>query len=101
MDKRLYVITRQDLTIGQKTAQTGHAIAQYILDHSPHESGEWNNDYLICLEDHKLSMEGWIEYLIENNIKHSIFKEPDMDHEITSISALHSGEIFKGLSLIR
>ena len=101
MNKRLYVITRKDLSVGQKTAQTGHAIAQYILDHSPHKTGEWSNDYLICLEDSKFSMKRWIDYMTKNKIKHSIFKEPDMNNEITAISLIHSGEIFKGLSLIK
>ena len=46
--KRIYTITRSDLSIGQKATQSNHASTQYLIDHSPHLKGEWNNGSIIC-----------------------------------------------------
>jgi len=100
--ERIYTITRKDISIGQKLVQSNHASTQYLIDHSPHTEGKWNNGSIICLElGNEKSLKRWIKKLEENNIKYSLFREPDMDHEITAIAALHTGEIFHGIPLIK
>ena len=100
--KRIYTITRSDLSIGQKATQSNHASTQYLIDHSPHLKGEWNNGSIICLElGSEKALKKWLNKLEANNIKTSIFREPDMDYQITAIAALHEGEIFKGIPLLK
>ena len=38
--KRIYTITRSDLSTGQKATQSNHASTQYLIDHSPHLKGQ-------------------------------------------------------------
>lgn len=99
---RIYSLTRKDMSQGQKAVQSGHAIAQYIIDHNPHQNGLWSNGSIINLElGSEKSLKKWIKKLEELGIKYSIFREPDMNNEITSIAALHKGEIFKGIPLLK
>lgn len=100
--ERIYTITRKDISIGQKIVQSNHASTQYLIDHSPHLEGKWSNGSIICLElGSEKSLKKWMKKLEENGIKYSIFREPDMNHEITAIAALHTGEIFHGIPLIK
>ena len=100
--ERIYTITRKDISFGQKIVQSNHASTQYLIDHSPHTKGKWNNGSIICLElGNEKSLKRWIKKLEDNDIAHSIFREPDMDNEITAISALSCGEIFHGIPLIK
>lgn len=100
--KRIYTITRSDLSIGQKATQSNHASTQYLIDHSPHLKGEWNNGSIICLElGNENSLKKWLNKLEKYNIKTSIFREPDMDYQITAIAALHEVDIFKGIPLLQ
>lgn len=99
---RIYTITRQDLSLGQKIVQSNHASTQYLIDHSPHKKGEWNNGSIICLElGNEKSLKRWIKKLEAQGIKYSLFREPDLDHAITAIAILHQGDIFKGIPLIK
>ena len=101
MKARIYTLTRTDMSIGQKITQAGHSLAQYIIEHNPHHSGHWDNGSIINLAlGSEKSLKRWMKKLDEVGIQYSIFKEPDMGHEITSIAALHTGEIFKGIPLL-
>lgn len=98
---RIYTLTRTDIDDGQKSVQAGHSLAQYIIEHNPHQNGLWANGSIINLAlGSEKSLKRWMKKLEELNIEYSIFKEPDMDHQITSISALHIGDIFKGIPLL-
>jgi len=99
--KRIYTLTRSDISSGQKTVQSGHSLAQYIIEHNPHQEGEWSNGSIICLKLGKeKALKRWIKKLENMGLKISIFREPDMDNEITSIATLHHGDIFKGIPLL-
>lgn len=99
---RIYTLTRSDLSIGQKAVQSGHAIAQYLIDHNPHQKGLWSNGSIINLElGNEKSLKKWIKKLENLGIEMSLFKEPDLNNEITAIAALHTGEIFKGIPLLK
>jgi len=99
--ERIYTITRKDISFGQKIVQSNHASTQYLIDHSPHTKGKWNNGSIICLElGNEKSLKRWIKKLENNNIDYSLFREPDMDNQITAIAALSCGEIFHGIPLI-
>ena len=62
----------------------------------------WNNGYLIFLKIKDLfSLENLIEKLEVDGKKFSIFREPDLDHEITAIACLSERDSsFKKLKLL-
>ena len=99
--ERIYTITRKDISQAQKAVQSAHAATQYLIDHSPHTEGKWNNGSIICLElGSEKSLKKWMRKLEDRGIKFSYFREPDMNHEITAIAALDKGDIFHGIPLI-
>jgi len=100
--ERIYTLTRTDISIGQKITQAGHSLAQYLIDHNPHINGKWANGSIINLAlGSEKSLKRWMKKLDELEIPFSIFREPDMSHEITSIAILHEGDIFKGIPLLK
>ena len=89
---RLYVVTRKDLSPGSQIAQTGHSIAQFLLEH-PEKSKEWNNNYLVCLStENEKSLNKLLEKLESFDIPISMFYEPDLDNQLTSIAFQHNSE---------
>lgn len=83
--KRLIVITRDDLKPGQQLAQSGHSVAQYMLDY-PEMAKEWNNSFLISLSvksEEKLKF--LLKKLLDMGISVSYFVEPDIGYQLTSI----------------
>jgi len=98
---RIYTLTRTDISKGQQAVQAGHSLAQYIIEWNPHISKKWNNGSIINLGlGSEKSLKRWIKKLERLNIKYSIFREPDMNYEITSIAVLDIGNIFKGIPLL-
>lgn len=87
----MYIIVRHDLkSKGYQAAQSGHALAQYMMEHKPHENGHWENDYLIFLETKTIHCLDRLMYKLEKNgFSYSKFHEPDMDNELTAIAALN------------
>lgn len=87
---RLYVVSRKDLNPGSQIAQSGHAIAQYHLEH-PEQSKQWNNNYLICLStENEQSLNKLLEKLESFGIPISTFYEPDLNNQLTSIAFQHN-----------
>lgn len=100
--ERLYTITRKDISFGQKVVQSNHVSNQYLIEHDPHKKNIWNNGSIICLElGNEKSLKRWIKKLDSKEVKYSIFREPDMNNEITGIAAVHMGDIFHGIPLIQ
>ena len=96
---RLYCITREDLTFGQKAAQLCHAATQYLIDHP---DTEWDNGFIICLQVKDLKeLSDLEEKMRGSSKKFSRFVEPDMENELTSISAVDCGKSFANLKLLR
>jgi len=98
---RIYTLTRTDISNGQQAIQAAHSLAQYIIDHNPHQIGEWENGSIINLGlGSEKSLNRWIRKLKNKNIKFSIFREPDLSNQITSIAILDTGALFKGIPLL-
>jgi peptidyl-tRNA hydrolase len=92
------VITRSDLDGGYQSVQGMHAAIQFQFDH-PEVSREWfrNSNYLGFLS---VANEQELCELIEQarslDIKFSVFREPDIEDQITAI-ALQPGRKTKKL----
>lgn len=66
-------------------SQTGHALAQFMLEH-PDSATDWANNYLICLSaENQNQLKNLLTKIRDNNIPVSYFLEPDLDFELTAI----------------
>jgi hypothetical protein len=60
---------------------------------------EWNNEFLIYLY---ADVDKWHKKLLEMGVKHSVFKEPDLNNSITALACQDdSGELFQNLHTVR
>lgn len=95
---KLYVIVRKDLTHSQRAVQAGHAVAEFCL-YSPFL--RWKNETLIYLGVKGLrQLENLKRKLEYENIPFSIFREPDLDNEITAIATDCESRYFKKINLL-
>ena len=95
---KLFVLTRRDLSPEQRSVQSGHALAEFLLRYKTH----WDNGTLIYLgvknED---ELKRWMFKLDNSNIRYSVFREPDIGNEITSLATDWNGtKIFRSLDLL-
>lgn len=91
---RLYVLVRKDLQPSYQAVQAGHAVAEFMLEHTL-----WKNSYLIYLGvKHERELEKWLYKSRE--LPHAIFREPDIDNEMTAIAVLAETDTFKRLNLL-
>ena len=85
---KLYIITRSDISAGYQAVQSGHAAIQFQFDH-PEIAREWylNSNYLALLS---VANESELQQLAEEaasyDIRVSVFREPDVDNQITAIA---------------
>lgn len=90
---KLYVLIDKSLDTVYGCVQGGHAVAQWLLEHS---SG-WNNEYLIYLS---ADVNKWKRKLSRMFIDFTEFKEPDLGNKTTSLAVLGHNNLFKKLKLI-
>lgn len=85
---KLYVITRADLEPGYQAVQSMHALRQFTAEH-PEIDRIWfeQSNYLglLSVSDEK-ELNNLIEQATAHDIRFSIFREPDIDNEITAIA---------------
>ena len=85
--EKLVVITRQDISSGYQAVQSCHAAIQFVYDH-PGRAGPWfnNSNYLVLLSV-KDEEELWklVEKADKLGLKMSLFKEPDINNQLTAI----------------
>lgn len=99
MNRRMYVLTRNDLGPIYGSVQGAHALAQYAIDHKE-AFVEWNNHYLIFLKvKDETRLDFWKNKLNIDGKKYSIFKEPDLNNQTTAIACLDFPEYFSKLPL--
>lgn len=72
----------------------GHGVAQWLLEH-PNQN--WNNNYLIYLY---ADLDKWRVRLDLTNKDYSIFREPDLNNQLTAIALQDDGRMFKKLKLV-
>ncbi len=88
------VVVRRDLTPAYQAVQGGHALAEFCLQHSD-IANSWhkNSNYLAYLS---VKDETELLFLIEKaqsrGIAISVFREPDIDNQITAIAVEPSAE---------
>ena len=99
--KKLYVLIRSDLTPSYRAVQGGHALAEFILRH-PTQAKEWDNHTLIYLQvDDEESLKLWADKLKYRDIPYEIFREPDIENEVTALACYCDGRLFSNLKLLK
>lgn len=95
---KLYVLVRTDLKRSSPAVQAGHAVAQWLIDHP---NNEWFNQTLVYLNIGDIvSLNNIKNKLHYKDIDYTVFKEPDLNDEITAIACLTDKKIFNGLTLL-
>lgn len=84
---KLSTVTRRDLSAGYQSIQCSHALTQFIFEY-PEISRTWFKEpYLAQLSvENEEELKLLIAKLQKFNIKYSIFREPDLGNQITSIA---------------
>lgn len=94
--KKMYVLVRDDLGESYKFVQGFHALAQWMIDFPD----VWKNSTIVVLEakdeDEIINIS---KKLRKENIDYSMFFEPDLGNEITSIATYSNGRIFSKMNL--
>jgi hypothetical protein len=97
MGDKLYIISRRDLSIGQQAVQGQHGLAEFIFEH-PEIAKEWhlNSDYLAFLSvENEQELITLMNKALARNIKFSIFRESDLDNQITALVLAPGGKAKK------
>lgn len=84
-NNKLYILVSNQLNHIYGAVQGGHAIAQFLIEHP---DSEWKNNtvvYLSCDMDNFLNRQKNRHQLLKDEL-HSVFKEPDLDNQITAIA---------------
>lgn len=63
-----------------------------------HPNQNWNNNYLIYLY---ADLDKWRVRLDLTNKDYSMFREPDLNNQLTAIALQDDGRMFKKLKLVR
>ena len=85
---KLYIITREDISPGYQGVQGIHSAILFGQEH-PDIHREWyqNSNYLGFLSvANEVELAKLIEKADANDIKCSVFREPDIDNQITAIA---------------
>ena len=94
---KLFVLTRRDLSPEQRAVQSGHSLAEFLLNYKTN----WDNGTLIYLGvENEEELKKWIFKLDRKNIRYSIFREPDIGNQITSLATDHQSRLFSKLKLL-
>ena len=83
---KLTIVSRRDLSPGYQTTQSIHSSAQFIFEY-PHIAQKWfSNPYLAVLSvENESELKQLIQRLENSKLKYSVFRESDIDDQITSI----------------
>ena len=86
--EKLRVVSRRDLSLPVQAVQSGHAAIDFQHQH-PEEAREWQkkSNYLAFLTvANEADLIKLITKAILTGIKHTVFREPDLDNQITAVA---------------
>ena len=87
-NEKLRVVTREDISVGYQSVQSGHAAIQFQHEH-PELAKLWykQSNYLAFLTTtNEQELEKLIRKAEAKGITHSIFREPDIGNQITAVT---------------
>lgn len=98
-NQKVIVVTRQDLEPGYQLVQSVHSAFDFSLEF-PEVTKDWNtqSNYLACLAaKDEASLFTLISKLEAKGIQHTVFREPDIDNQVTAV-AIAPGETSRKLT---
>lgn len=100
--EKLYLVTRTDLSPGQRAVQAAHALRVFVDEH-PSTDREWfrTSNYLALLEvPNEAELTRLLERARLRGLPASGFREPDQENELTAIAlGPRAKKICRGLPL--
>jgi len=96
----LVIITRNDIPPGYQLVQATHSIADFAYEH-PKLFNDWKSDSnsIVTLQiPNEAELDNLITLLYNNDAHLSIFREPDIGNQITSICVYGTSNIRKKLA---
>lgn len=82
---KLYLVTRSDLSPGQRAVQACHALREFVAKH-PEIDAEWyrNSNYIALLEvpDEETLLD-LMDHAYYNDVRYVWFNEPDLESEFS------------------
>jgi len=93
-------VTRKDIRPGYQAVQAAHSIPSFAIEH-PEVFSEWyhKSNYLIVLStDDEDSLKNLIEKARFRGLRYSVFSEPDIDNQITSVALEPCEDTYKLVS---
>lgn len=93
MESKLYILVRQDLSIGQQAVQGAHAVQQWDIDNNP----MLVYTKVFCVVP---DIKTWYRRLSLKVKKFSCFREPDLNDELTSIACCTNDNTFSNLKMM-
>ena len=84
---KLTIVTTKNISAGSQAAQATHSAVQFVFEH-PEIAKSWiKSPYLALLSvNNEIEIETLIHKLQISNIKFSVYREPDLNDQITSIA---------------
>jgi hypothetical protein len=101
---KLYIVTRQDLSLGSQAVQGMHALQEFAIQY-PEINKAWHkqSNYLCFLTvPDKDSLIELLGICKEQKIKHALFQEEDLNNELTALAlepGIKTKKICRGLPL--
>jgi hypothetical protein len=90
-------VSRKDLPIHYRGVQSGHAVAQWLLEHPKQD---WNNHTLIFLEvENEFKLLRLLDKVKDKEDNFSTFHEPDIGNQLTAIACHTNSRVFSNLKL--
>jgi peptidyl-tRNA hydrolase len=86
--RKLYVVTRGDLSPGQQAVQACHAGQEFIFEH-PREAESWHlrsNTLALLVLPSEAELESLARAAEDLRVPVTRFREPDRDNELTAIA---------------
>jgi peptidyl-tRNA hydrolase len=90
MKQYMYIAVRKDLSRSQQVVQSAHAAieasAQYHSEQQEHPS------VIVLGVKNESKLHKFKDYVEENSLKYKLFREPDMDNELTAVAVFPVSE---------
>ena len=84
----MYVITRDDLSVGYQAVQSSHAAIDFVIKY-PELAREWHerSNYLVILSvPSESELQQVVQTLTDRNLLFQPFHEPDIDNQLTAVA---------------
>lgn len=94
---KLYVVTRNDLTLQYQLPQAIHAVVQFSMEF-PDDQRSWfntSNTVVVLAAKDKEDLDKFAESLKQAGVRHSLFYEPDIGNELTALTIVPTPEAKK------